>query len=59
MKDQAPGPPVGLVETITSELLSTAAHADTKGHETPLTGSPVPAVAAFQAPPAGFVDVII
>ena len=48
MNDQAPGPPVGSVETMMSALLSTAAQAVAVGHETPLTGSPLPAATDFQ-----------
>ena len=59
-KDHAPAPPVGSVETIASELLSTAAQAESVGQETPFTGSPVPAVTARQPEAAaGLVDVII
>src|SRR5829696_502803 len=58
LKDQAPAPPAGSVETITSALLVTAAQAPTAGQEAALTGRPLPAVTAFQAPapPVGEVE---
>jgi len=61
VEDQAAEPPRGLVETIASALLSTAAQADVVGQETPFTGKPVPAEIALHAasPPPGFVEVII
>jgi hypothetical protein len=61
VKDQPLAPPVGSVETIASELLSTAAQAEVVGQEMPFTDRPVPAGTAFQlpAPLRGSTEVII